>query len=244
VDDQIATGEPGDERGTSASDPAPSDQSAEARDAAARARDEAAAARDAAAAAADDTPEAARKRALAAQDRAAAARDREHAARERRAAATRLENAYRDDVTGVLSRIAGRDQLRQALARAHRSGEPLVVAFLDVDHLKRINDERGHAYGDRLLQEVGLALRQGLRSYDVLARYGGDEFVCALVDARLPLAERRFRDIAEVLSRAIAGASISVGFAELHEDETLEAVIHRADRDMYERRNLSRNKDD
>ena len=107
---------------------------------------------------------------LAAADRAAAARDREHAARERRAAATRLENAYRDDVTGVLSRGAGRDQLRQALARAHRSGEPLVVAFLDVDHLKRINDERGHAYGDRLLQEVGLALRQGLRSYDVLAR--------------------------------------------------------------------------
>ena len=107
-------------------------------------------------------------RALAAADRAAAARDREHAARERRTAATRLENAYRDDVTGVLSRTAGRDQLRQALARAHRSGEPLVVAFLDVDHLKRINDERGHAYGDRLLQEVGLALRQGLRSYDVL----------------------------------------------------------------------------
>ena len=148
--------------------PKPSDQGAEERDAAARARDEAAAARDAAAAAAGDTPQAARDRALAAQDRAAAARDREHAARERRAAATRLENAYRDDVTGVLSRGAGRDQLRQALARAHRSGEPLVVAFLDVDHLKRINDERGHAYGDRLLQEVGLALRQGLRSYDVL----------------------------------------------------------------------------
>ena len=71
--------------------------------------------------------------------------------------------------------------------------------------------------------------------------YGGDEFVCALVDACLPLAERRFRDIAEVLSKAIAGGSISVGFAELLEDETLEAVIHRADRDMYERRNASRN---
>ena len=243
MDDRIATGEPGDQRGANGSNPEPLDQGADERDAAARARDEAAAARDAASAAAGDTPQAARDRALAAQDRAAAARDREHAAQERRAAAARLQNAYRDDVTGVLSRGAGRDQLRQALARAHRSGEPLVVAFLDVDHLKRINDERGHAYGDRLLQEVGLALRQGLRSYDVLARYGGDEFVCALVDARLPLAERRFRDIAEVLSKAIAGGSISVGFAELHENETLEAVIHRADRDMYERRNTSREKD-
>ena len=169
MDDRIATGEPGDQRGANGSNPKPSDQSAEERDAAARARDEAAAARDAASAAAGDTPQAARDRALAAQDRAAAARDRELAAQERRAAAARLQNAYRDDVTGVLSRGAGRDQLRQALARAHRTGEPLVVAFLDVDHLKRINDERGHAYGDRLLQEVGLALRQGLRSYDVLA---------------------------------------------------------------------------
>jgi diguanylate cyclase (GGDEF)-like protein len=243
VDDRIATGEPGDERGARASDPDRSDQGAEERDVAARARDEAAAARDAASAAAGDTPQAARDRALAAQDRAAAARDREHAAQERRAAAARLENAYRDDVTGVLSRGAGRDQLRQAVARAHRSGEPLTVAFLDVDHLKRINDERGHAYGDRLLQEVGLALRQTLRSYDVLARDGGDEFVCALVDARLPLAERRFRDIAEILTKAIPGSSISVGFAELHDDETLEAVIHRADRDMYERRNTSRKTD-
>jgi diguanylate cyclase (GGDEF)-like protein len=243
VDDRIAPGESGDERGASAVDPEMSDGNAEERDAAARARDDAAAARDEASAAAGDTPQAAKDRALAAQDRAAAARDRAAAAQERRAAAARLENAYRDDVTGVLSRGAGRDQLRQALARAQRSGEPLVVAFLDVDHLKRINDERGHAYGDRLLQEVGLALRQGLRSYDVLARYGGDEFVCALVDASLPLAERRFRDIAEILSEAVPGSSISVGFAELLEDESLEAVIHRADRDMYERRSASRKQD-
>ena len=242
MDDRIATREPDDERASGAVEPDASDRSAEKRDAAARARDEAAAARDAAAATAGETPQAANDRALAAQDRAAAARDREHAAQERRAAAARLENAYRDDVTGVLSRGAGRDQLRQALARANRTGEPLVVAFLDVDHLKRINDEQGHAYGDRLLLEVGLALRQGLRSYDVLARYGGDEFVCALVDARLPLAERRFRDIAELLSQAVPGSSISVGFAELLEDESLEAVIHRADRDMYERRRVARNK--
>ena len=177
---------------------------------------------------------------MAAEDRAASASDRAQAARDRRAAAARLQNAYRDDVTGVLSRVAGRDQLSQAVDRAHRVGEPLVIAFLDVDHLKKINDERGHSYGDRLLREVGLALRQGLRSYDVLARYGGDEFVCALVDAHLVLAERRFRDIEANIATAIEGASVSVGFAELQRGDNLEDVVHRADRDMYDRRQSSR----
>lgn len=240
MDDQTPTGEPGDPGVAGWEAPEDSDRAAEERDRAALARDEEAEARDARSAMSGDTPQAARDRALAARDRAAAAFDRVLAARDRRAAAARLQNAYRDDVTGVLSRVAGRDQLSQAVDRAHRVAEPLVIAFLDVDHLKRINDERGHAYGDRLLREVGLALRQGLRSYDVLARYGGDEFVCALVDAHLALAERRFRDIEANLSKAVAGGSVSVGFAELQSGDTLEDVIHRADRDMYERRHSSR----
>jgi diguanylate cyclase (GGDEF)-like protein len=216
------------------------DHAADERDRAALARDEAAEARDVRSAMSGDTPQAAGDRALAARDRVAAAFDRVQAAQDRRASAARLQNAYRDDVTGVLSRVAGRDQLSQAVDRAHRVGEPLVIAFLDVDHLKRINDARGHAYGDRLLREVGLALRQALRSYDVLARYGGDEFVCALVDAHLPLAERRFSDIEAIVSSAVEGASVSVGFAELRSGESLEDVIHRADRDMYNRRQSSR----
>jgi diguanylate cyclase (GGDEF)-like protein len=121
-----------------------------------------------------------------------------------------------------------------AVDRAHRAGEPLVIAYVDVDHLKRVNDVQGHASGDRLLREVGSALRQGLRSYDVVGRYGGDEFVCALPGACLPEADRRFADVAKMLSNAIAGASVSIGLAQLRDEESLEEVIGRADREMYD----------
>ena len=149
-------------------------RSAADRDTAARARDEAAETRDAASAA-----RALRDQISTAEDRAAAALDRAESALDRHDAAEQLESSYRDDLTGALSRAAGRDQLGAAIDRAHRIGEPLVVTFVDVDHLKLINDAHGHAYGDRVLHELGSTMRRGLRSYDVLVRYGGDEFVCA-----------------------------------------------------------------
>jgi diguanylate cyclase (GGDEF)-like protein len=205
------------------------------RDVAALARDAAAEMRDAA------TAElAARNRDAVAEDRAAAALDREESALERRGAANELQSAYRDDLTGVLSRDAGHDQLGQAVARAQRVGEQLVIAFLDVDHLKRINDTRGHADGDDLLRKLGAALREGLRSYDVLVRYGGDEFVCALMGSGLEAAQERFQGVVRALSEAAAGATVSVGFAELRAHEGIDDVIERADRDMYERRAAER----
>jgi diguanylate cyclase (GGDEF)-like protein len=215
-----------------------SDLAAQERDVAAAARDRAAESREAALAA--DT---ARNRVSAAQDRAASALDRKEAALALHGAAQLLRNAYRDDLTGVLSRDAGRDQLGQALDRAHRTGEPLVIAFVDVDHLKRVNDAHGHAHGDGLLRELGSALRRSLRSYDILVRYGGDEFVCGLVGSLLAPAESRFSDVARAFSRAIPGASISIGLAELREGESVDDVIDRADHNMYERRSVSRTAD-
>jgi anti-anti-sigma factor len=122
------------------------DRAAEQRDLTAAARDEAAVRRDA-----DAAAQIARNRISTAADRAASALDRKEAARARHGASHQLRNACRDDLTGVLSRDAGRDQLGHALDRAHRTGEPLVIAFVDVDHLKRVNDAYGHAHGDGLL---------------------------------------------------------------------------------------------
>jgi diguanylate cyclase (GGDEF)-like protein len=155
---------------------------------------------------------------------------------DRHGAADELRNAYRDDLTGTLVRAAGRDQLMQAVARAHRTGEALIVAFVDVDHLKQVNDEHGHVAGDNLLRAVGAALRQGLRSYDVVVRYGGDEFVCGLPDVGLTEAERRFNDVANLLSTQYPQASLSIGLAELQSGETGAEVIDRADQEMYHRR--------
>ena len=113
-----------------------------------------------------------------------AALDREESALDRHDAAEQLESLYRDDLTGVLSRGRRARPIGQAIDRAHRIGEPLVVAFVDVDHLKLINDAHGHAHGDRCAPRAGFGAAEGLRSYDVLVRYGGDEFVCALVGSQ------------------------------------------------------------
>jgi len=210
---------------------------------AALARDIAAEARDVASTDADDHILAARDRRAAALDRqeattaANAALARDVAAEARDAASVdSLQNNHRDQLTGTLSRDAGHDQLSQILDRAYRDHGPLVIAFVDVDHLKEMNDTQGHGAGDRLLRAVGSALRQSLRSYDVVVRYGGDEFVCALPGALLGEADRRFTDVGIVLASRIEGASFSVGLAEFTGTETLEQLIARADHDMYQAR--------
>jgi diguanylate cyclase (GGDEF)-like protein len=215
-------------------------------DLAARDRDQAARSRDDAAEARVADPigrppvDLVEERLLAARDRAAAALDRREAALDRGRAAAYLKKAYRDELTGMLQREAGRDQLEQAVARAHRNGEALVVAFLDVDHLKLVNDEHGHGGGDALLRAVGAALRSGLRSYDIAVRYGGDEFVCALPDLTLSAAGRRFQQISEILAADVSGGAISVGLAQLRPEEAVDALVLRADRAMYRARKRRR----
>ena len=178
------------------------------------------------------------KRASAARE--AAAEDRLAAALDRDDAAEDLRHAYRDELTGALLRTAGAEQLSQAADRAHRTGEPLVIGFLDVDGLKAVNDAHGHGAGDALLREVGAALRRGLRSYDVVVRYGGDEFVCALPGSRLAEASSRLGHVSQLLTAAMPHASISFGLAQLRTDETALAAVARADAEMYEARRVAR----
>ena len=114
------------------------------------------------------------------------------------------------------------------LERAHRTGGQLVLAFLDVDGLKAVNDSEGHLAGDALLRLVGDTIRANVRSYDVIVRYGGDEFVCALVDASIESAAERFLRVNAELGSG-QRASISVGLAELSERDSLDDLIARAD---------------
>jgi diguanylate cyclase (GGDEF)-like protein len=177
---------------------------------------------------------------LSARDRAAAALDRYDAAVDRLQAAVYLEQTYRDELTGALQRKAGTDQLVREIARAHRGGTGLVIAFIDVDHLKAINDVEGHASGDGLLAALGRALATGLRSYDLVIRFGGDEFVCALPEVSLDAARRRITQVQLRLSLARPGATISIGLAMLEADDDLDAVLRRADEDLYRNRAHSR----
>ena len=123
---------------------------------------------------------AAAEREAAARDRERAAEDRRQAARDRRAAAEELAREGVDHLTGALRRRVGLGAIQREIDRTRRTGERLVVAFVDVDGLKTVNDTEGHAAGDELLREVARSITQHLRSYDVIARFGGDEFVCSL----------------------------------------------------------------
>jgi diguanylate cyclase (GGDEF)-like protein len=180
-------------------------------------------------------------------DRGQSADDREHAAADReeadadRIAADRdheetraeLRIAQLDELTGAFGRGIGMLLLRREIIRARRGNGHLVLAYIDVDGLKQVNDRHGHAAGDALLREVADSVQQHLRPYDTLVRVGGDEFVCALGDCTPAVAEVRFQEIRATLARTEPLASMSVGFAQLRPEDTLEALTQRGDLALY-----------
>ena len=176
---------------------------------------------------------AAHDRARAAEDRAAAASDRETAADDRARAAIELRHAYHDDLTGALRREMGEVALQNEVDRARRADDRLVLAFIDVDELKSLNDRDGHPAGDALLKGVVATIRAKLRSFDPVVRYGGDEFICALAGTDPEDAGRRFAEIQDELARDYDDAGISVGVVELAPDETLDELIVRGDAALY-----------
>ena len=186
--------------------------------------------------AADDRARAADDRARAAAERAESAHDRTLAARDRAQAAIDREASETDELTHVRRRGAGMKQLQREIDRAHRGPEGLVVTFVDVDGLKRVNDTEGHLAGDALLIAVADSLRGCLRSYDLVMRFGGDEFVCALPNVALKGVRRRFADVSAALGTGPARASITVGFAELGDEDSAEDLIRRADADLLAHR--------
>ena len=218
------------------------DLAAERRDRAADERDRAADRRDRAdrrssprgfAQAADDRRRAAR-------DRRRASHDRRRASNDRRQASNDRHQAGLDSLTGALRRDRGAVDLQREIDRAGRSDGLLVLAFVDVDGLKAINDAHGHAAGDRALRAVAAALLDGLRSYDLVVRYGGDEFLCGLPGSDLDAAQRRFDAVARTLAEQNPGTSVSIGLAELADPDTLGALTARADASLYAARRNAR----
>lgn len=150
------------------------------------------------------------------------------------------EAAAVDEMTGALRRAAGLAALIREVRRARRFDDSkLVIVFLDVDNLKAVNDSQGHAAGDAVLRQVVAALRKRLRAYDLVIRWGGDEFVCSLPGAGLEAAQRALQDVRTDLA-ARTGSTFTAGFTELGADGDAESVVARADADLYERRRRER----
>jgi len=204
---------------------------------------------------------AAADRSGAAQDRRAGARERHHAVRDRStssadrhagagertdseqdretsfadrgASARDRDDSSMDFLTGVFVRRAGWPELERRIAAARRDCTPVVLAFVDVDHLKSINDTDGHAAGDRMLLEVATTLRASLGPDDLILRYGGDEFVCLISARTVAEVVAVFGRIGAILASGPQQGSVSVGIAELLDDEDLEHLVARADTALY-----------
>jgi diguanylate cyclase (GGDEF)-like protein len=170
-------------------------------------------------------------RARASADRARAASDRAKAALDRARLEAELRSAHLDELTGAYRREMGRLALTHEIDRARRSDGLFVLAFVDVDRLKDVNDRLGHAAGDRVLQTVVRAIRAHLRSFDPVMRYGGDEFLCGMAGTDLAEAERRFDSISAAVL-ADAQVAISVGLAALASNDTADQLTERADAAM------------
>jgi diguanylate cyclase (GGDEF)-like protein len=175
-------------------------------------------------------------RAAAAEDRRHAALDRDLAGAERDQAKIDLEKAQLDDLTGFYRLGLGTAVLQHEMDRSRRSGGRMVAAYCDVDELKQVNDERGHAAGDLLLKGLARAIRSHLRSYDPVVRVGGDEFVCALSETNLDQAGRVFGDVQDALAEEVDGASFSFGLAALRPEDDLATLLERSDLALRESR--------
>jgi diguanylate cyclase (GGDEF)-like protein len=178
---------------------------------------------------ADERRAAAGQRADAALDREHAKRDRQLAARDRSEAAAAYAAAGVDDLTGALRRGVGLAAMQRELERAHRTNGRLVVAFVDVDGLKGVNDSFGHAAGDRLLERAANLISTHMRPYDIFVRAGGDEFICSLGGIDADSVRERFGLVSADLANGPDAGSISVGLDELRAGDSVDDVINRAD---------------
>jgi diguanylate cyclase (GGDEF)-like protein/PAS domain S-box-containing protein len=146
---------------------------------------------------------------------------------------------FTDVLTGLPNRRHWDHHLEHLVSLTDRSQVPLTVAMVDLDHFKDYNDRHGHPAGDRLLQGFADTARRALRSSDVLARWGGEEFTLSLPCCPQTVAE-------DVLGRIIAavpdGQTCSIGYATWDGRETAAELLRRADRALYDAKRGGRNR--
>jgi diguanylate cyclase len=160
--------------------------------------------------------------------------------------ASRVE-AQIDPLTRVLNRRAFDQSCQELLKRSHGR---VVLALVDIDHFKRVNDTHGHLVGDRVLTAVAQALQGSVRVADVVARIGGDEFALLALDLNLRQAETRLKMVATSLAGVDFDSpvaeklrvTLSCGVVTCSAGDTVQSLLERADSALYEAKRLGRNR--
>ncbi len=149
-----------------------------------------------------------------------------------------LEQISRSDpLTGAWNRRHLQGELEREMARAQRNGTPLALAFLDLDHFKLFNDTFGHSEGDALLRELVTAWHREIRTADVVARTGGEEFVVVFPDTDPEQCRAAVERLRAVVPR---GQTCSAGIAAIRKTDTMDRLIGRADQALYRAKNTGR----
>ncbi|UTH76219.1 GGDEF domain-containing protein [Chromobacterium sp. IIBBL 290-4] len=144
-----------------------------------------------------------------------------------------------DELTQLPNRRTWDLQIEMMLATAKRYGQPVAVALFDLDHFKQFNDTYGHPEGDRLLREASLLIKSRMRQSDLFARFGGEEFVLALMDCDLSQAVARIESLRRNLPD---GQTFSVGVTLWMNGERIHNTLARADKALYQAKDGGRDR--
>lgn len=163
---------------------------------------------------------------------------------ERFSALSRL--ALTDPVTGLANRRGGEEALVREVSRARRTGAPLSLVLFDIDRFKNINDQAGHAVGDRVLRGISEILSASQRGSDLAMRWGGEEFLVLLPDVGLAgariFAERVRENVQNLAVQDAGRITVSAGVSELIGEEDPAVALARADANLYRAKAAGRNR--
>ncbi|MCW8880167.1 MAG: diguanylate cyclase [Kangiellaceae bacterium] len=158
------------------------------------------------------------------------------------------QQAYFDELTQISNRRAFVQRAAQEVEKASRNANELTLFLFDIDHFKKINDSHGHPVGDKVLKQMCQVVNSQLRSYDIFARIGGEEFAliftdtsqltcCSIVERiRLSIQCHSFK-----LDNLSLSCTVSFGGATLNASEKFESLMSRADKNLYQAKRAGRN---
>ena len=156
--------------------------------------------------------------------------------------------ATTDGLTGLVNHKTFYDTLEKELWRSRRYGGQIILLMVDIDNLKKVNDQYGHRAGDKVIREIGRRIKECIRQIDTAARYGGDEFAVILINTTLMGAKVVAQRMVEMVSSSMVTCqkeniplSISVGLAEYNGGSTPEDITSRSDQALYEAKKAGKN---